>query len=153
MTEHTLEDVRDAIRLMRQRLESGQGRADQAMCRLSLSMSEFLLARIDEREDDMHVRIRHGYDKTVADCWRARVAELECELERWRHGAPVEGDYVCPNEYEAAQAKAALKELKENLHYLFNRYDHLACYYNECDGEECAVRALDAFRKEHGWDE
>jgi hypothetical protein len=34
----------------------------------------------EEREADMHVRIREGYDKTVADAWRAKVAELECQL-------------------------------------------------------------------------
>lgn len=34
----------------------------------------------EEREGDMHIRIRQGYDKTVADCWRAKVAELEKNL-------------------------------------------------------------------------
>lgn len=52
-----------------------------------------LLGMIDEREADMHARIRAGYDQTVADCWRAeneqlkaRIAELEArvaELERF----------------------------------------------------------------------
>ncbi len=32
---------------------------------------------LEEREADMHDRIRKGYDKTVADCWRAKVAEVE----------------------------------------------------------------------------
>lgn len=39
--------------------------------------------------------------------WKARceetVADLRVtqrELERWRHGAPIEGDYVCPFEFE-----------------------------------------------------
>jgi len=39
-----------------------------------------LRERVEEREADMHVRIRQGYDSTVADCWKARVAVLEREL-------------------------------------------------------------------------
>lgn len=31
---------------------------------------------LNERESDMHIRIRQDYDKTVADCWRAEVARL-----------------------------------------------------------------------------
>jgi predicted secreted protein len=27
----------------------------------------------------MHLRIRSGYDKTIADSWRAKVAEVEAE--------------------------------------------------------------------------
>lgn len=43
-----------------------------------------LEARLEEREADIHARIRAGYDQTVADCWRAKVAELEAENERLR---------------------------------------------------------------------
>jgi hypothetical protein len=39
-----------------------------------------LRKRVGEREQDMHIRIRGEYDKTIADCWRAKVAELEAEL-------------------------------------------------------------------------
>jgi hypothetical protein len=34
---------------------------------------------LEEREGDMHARIRAGYDSTVADAWRAKVAEVEAE--------------------------------------------------------------------------
>jgi len=34
---------------------------------------------LDEREGDMHMRIRAGYDRTIADSWRAKVAEVERE--------------------------------------------------------------------------
>jgi len=46
-------------------------------------------ARLEERESDMHVRIRQGYDRTVndyrikqfnADAWRAKVEQLEQQL-------------------------------------------------------------------------
>lgn len=39
---------------------------------------------LDEREADMHARIRAAYDKTVADCWRAKVAEVERERDEAR---------------------------------------------------------------------
>lgn len=39
-----------------------------------------LEAKLEEREADMHMRIRADYDRTVADCWRAKVAEQEREL-------------------------------------------------------------------------
>lgn len=34
---------------------------------------------LEEREADMHLRIRAGYDKTVADAWRAEVAKVTAE--------------------------------------------------------------------------
>jgi regulator of replication initiation timing len=43
-----------------------------------------LRAKLDEREGDMHIRIRAGYDKTIADAWRARVAEAERERDEAR---------------------------------------------------------------------
>jgi chromosome segregation ATPase len=39
---------------------------------------------LDEREGDMHLRIRAGYDKAVADSWRAKVAEVEKERDEAR---------------------------------------------------------------------
>lgn len=33
----------------------------------------------EESEHQMHLRIRSGYDKTIADSWRAKVAEVERE--------------------------------------------------------------------------
>lgn len=45
----------------------------------------------------------------------ARAAAAERELERWRHGAPVEGDFVCPNELAALTAKAERDEARDML--------------------------------------
>ena len=39
---------------------------------------------LDEREADMHVRIRLGYDKTVADTWRAEVERITAERDEAR---------------------------------------------------------------------
>lgn len=38
-----------------------------------------LLAAAEERDCDMHARIRLGYDATIADAWRAKVAKVEVE--------------------------------------------------------------------------
>lgn len=58
----TIDDIDDAIRLMEQRLASGQGTAASAMCRLSLAMTKVL------REE--HERFR----ATLSD-----IAEHECD--------------------------------------------------------------------------
>lgn len=39
---------------------------------------------LEEREADVHARIRAGYDRTVADSWRAKVAEVERERDEAR---------------------------------------------------------------------
>ena len=57
-----------------------------------------LKAALEEREHDMHMRIRAGYDKTVADCWRARVSELEgvlTKLERQTRDHDFLPDHAC----------------------------------------------------------
>lgn len=38
----------------------------------------------EETEHAMHMRIRAGYDKTIADSWRAKVAEVERERDEAR---------------------------------------------------------------------
>jgi hypothetical protein len=45
---------------------------------------ERLRTALDEREADMHVRIRGKYDKTIADAWRAKVAEVEAQRDAAR---------------------------------------------------------------------
>lgn len=34
------------------------------------------------------------------DALKKQVEAMQRELDRWRHGATVEGDFVCPNELE-----------------------------------------------------
>lgn len=62
---------------------------------------------LEEREGDMHMRIRAGYDKTVADLWRAKVAEVEAERD---------------------EARAVLKEAVDVLDYKKN--DHPGWWSN-----------------------
>ena len=75
-------EIRETIRLMRVRL--AEFNVTQPATRLSLAMAEDLLSALDEarkaleeREADMHARIRAGYDRTIADAWRAEVAKVE----------------------------------------------------------------------------
>ena len=42
-----------------------------------LAEVDALTKQAEEREADMHSRVRAGYDATIADCWRAKVAEVE----------------------------------------------------------------------------
>jgi hypothetical protein len=49
-----------------------------------------LEAALEEREAEMHLRIRAVYDKTVADLWRAKVAELEEKAKITSSGLNVE---------------------------------------------------------------
>lgn len=42
------------------------------------------------------------------DAALARAEAAEREAERWRHGAPIEGDFVCPNDLRACEAEAEL---------------------------------------------
>ena len=48
---------------------------------------------------------------------RARVAELERELERWRHGQQVEGDYVCPDSLALTELRRMVRETLEDIIY------------------------------------
>lgn len=41
-----------------------------------------LRKQLEEREADMHRRIRAGYDRTIADSWRAELARKDAEIER-----------------------------------------------------------------------
>jgi hypothetical protein len=41
-----------------------------------------LRERLEEREVDMHARIRAGYDSTIAHAWRAALAKVEAERDK-----------------------------------------------------------------------
>jgi len=44
---------------------------------------------------------------------KEKSAALERELERWRHGVQVEGDFVCPDSLRANELERQLREVKE----------------------------------------
>ena len=62
-------------------------------------------ARCEETEHAMHLRIRAGYDKTIADSWRAKVAEVERE----RDEAQAELDFI-KSEYGGADNEALTQD-------------------------------------------
>jgi hypothetical protein len=49
-------------------------------------------------------------------------AALERECERWRHGVPVEGDKICPNEFALAALEAKFRASQADTS---NNYDAL----------------------------
>jgi len=49
-----------------------------------------LQSKLEEREADMHMRIRAGYDKTVADSWKAEVKLLKAEIDSWKERLLIE---------------------------------------------------------------
>jgi hypothetical protein len=52
--------------------------------RALLAEIDRLKTALDEKEADMHLRIRQGYDKTVADSWRSHCARIEQERDAAR---------------------------------------------------------------------
>ena len=81
-----------------------------------------LTKALDEREADMHMRIRAGYDKTVADAWRAEVAKRDAEIADLR--ALVESqrrdyldvcDAIAPETSGPADAAAKARALRAKL--------------------------------------
>lgn len=76
---------------------------------------ERLTKALEEREADMHLRIRRGYDKTVADCWRAKVAEVERERDA-AYAASVRSDEVHAEAMRSVRARAEKAEAQVAAH-------------------------------------
>ena len=107
-------------------------------------------------------RITRERDTALASLASTR-AELEAaarELERWRHGAPIEGDYVCPNALRADNAEAESEAMRGVVEAAEFQRDHAAIRDNHRHGDpgasekgeawirstEDLERAVDAFR-------
>ena len=60
-----------------------EARAEDAEKKLATALETIsnLTAQLEEREADMHARIRAGYDRCVTDAWRAKLTEVEKKLE------------------------------------------------------------------------
>lgn len=62
-----------------------------------------------------HIEAHPDFKAKVAAMERAFKAEHERdaalrELDRWRHGNTIEGDFVCPNELEVARLKSTIED-------------------------------------------
>lgn len=94
--------------------ELEDARAEIASAREQLDR---LRSAVDEREGDMHMRIRAGYDKTVADAWRAAVAKRDAEIAalnrqvcRLVSGHEIDGDRLCQHHGADVAALALLSD-------------------------------------------
>ena len=76
---------KDARGLRADLVEAERARADLVEAvRLLVEERDALAARLDEREGDMHARIRAEYDRTIADTWRAANARIADERDEAR---------------------------------------------------------------------
>jgi hypothetical protein len=77
---------------------------------------------LSESEYAMHARIRADYDKTVADAWRAKVAEVERERDEARAGWKAWEDLYNAEVKEIrgvlASIRAARTRLEELRHHV-----------------------------------
>lgn len=116
----------------------------------------------EEREADMHVRIRNEYDKTVADCWRAKVAEVEAEVSRlrplamrWEAVASELGISISPDEehpgdvavFDIREVKAQRDEALEGLG--LKRAAHMKIELREACRRRTPISGTDAQALEH----
>ncbi len=91
-----------------------------------VAVLETQLAEAEDRAMRTHNEVRLGYDKTVADCWRAKVAEVEARL------AAVEKER--DNERRMrVQAQDALRSERVGYDALAKRADAAEARVNERD--------------------
>lgn len=93
------------------------------------------LDRLNEREADMHARIRAGYDATIADAWRAKVAEVEAERDKAQaaviDAAVVHADLVRQRDEWARQCAMASEAQADALNAAA-RWRRLLGYVTSC---------------------
>lgn len=100
--------------LMCDRYREAWERCDCVVCAVKTRIDAALAEPVEPSESEyaMHARIRADYDKTVADCWRAKVAEVERERDEARALRTVEAEKA---RHEAALLKMRLSDLKHAL--------------------------------------
>lgn len=81
----------------------------------ALAECDRLRVALDEREGDMHVRIRAGYDKTVADSWRAEVERLTRERDNERRCVGIERNLARSAEERVAKLTRDRDEARAEL--------------------------------------
>jgi hypothetical protein len=93
---------------------------DEELTRLRAEVAE-LETKLEEREADMHMRVRAEYDKTIADCWREAIGKVETERDALlaERNATVtvlaEYGHIETSKHLADSVRAALKECSEEL--------------------------------------
>jgi hypothetical protein len=142
-----VEKLRALLAEARERLQDVEvALADaQFLLRADAALAEPVVecARCEETEHAMHLRIRAGYDKTIADSWRAKVAEVERERDEAR--AEVRRTYI-----ELSEAVSRNAEAYERGAEAMREAAYQAAYRNLIDGDDnvCAdtCRAIRTLR-------
>jgi hypothetical protein len=73
------DDAPQVLRDLARDLDTIRAERDEARAEV-----ERLTEALEDAEGDMHQRIRAGYDATIADCWRAKVAEVVMQRDALR---------------------------------------------------------------------
>jgi hypothetical protein len=97
---------READRL--NRIADANRRTDEV-----IEVLERIEARMRETLAAVDATVAAGREEAAT--LRARLATVERELERWRHGVTVEGDFVCPDSLRMTALEAALRQLTDDL--------------------------------------
>ena len=91
--------------------------------RLLVNERDEAVEALEEREGDMHTRIRAGYDKTIADSWRAKVAEVERERDAARSQVKAWQSEELSRRTERDEARAEAARLREALRAIAAGFD------------------------------
>jgi chromosome segregation ATPase len=114
----------------------------------------------EETEHAMHMRVRAGYDKTIADSWRAKVAEVEKERDEARSEVErlkavvrnLEAGITAQDQVLTDRYNAMLRERNEARAYAEDRNNeanNLQRHLNRAASERDEARAAlaDAYRR------
>jgi hypothetical protein len=74
--------------------------------------------------------------KAAAEAVTRQLESALRELERWRHGNTIEGDFVCPNELALVEARAAYLKESELASAMLAEVDRLRALLSETQDEE-----------------
>jgi hypothetical protein len=117
------EDVRIMLRLF----DAECARANAAEFLVALQRSRIEELSSQDATASALQRTRDMYTRMTV-CWvglgeevtrlRADLAASQREADRWRHGVPIEGDYVCPDALRADAAEQRAKSLEADLESL-----------------------------------
>lgn len=87
---------------------------------------QFLINRVKELEEKYeHVNeLMAGEESLRVHQTERRLAAAERELERWRHGVQIEGDFVCPDSLSLSELQRLLLERADVLKDALGRDPH-----------------------------
>ncbi len=93
-------------------------RYDRGLCECGLNAADDLGAYPDAWEEVE--QLENQRDEALA-----KLAATQHELERWRHGQQIEGDYVCPDSLRLTEAKRLLASIRDDKPGYYRAKKHL----------------------------